>query len=288
MTQESSIVEVLKARLAAGTLNVPVFHVVALKLQLTLSNPDFSIKQVHHLLNADPGLATGVLRTANSAFYSGLSKVSTIREAIIRLGSKEVANLAMLTTQQALYRSDDPKYNAIMQTLWKHSFCCAVGSRWLAQKVGFAAQAQEAFLGGLLHDLGKLFLLKCMEEVCREKQLKGSTSQAVLREVLTTLHVEQGHQLMIQWQMPQIYCDIVAGHEQERWDQGNVLLAMVRLANLACRKLGVGMNKDQSVLLFASTEAQTLGLKETALAELEIVIEDALKVPMAASHPIDA
>lgn len=288
MTQESSIVEVLKARLAAGTLNVPVFHVVALKLQLALSNPDFSIKEVHHLLNADPGLATGVLRTANSAFYSGLSKVSTIREAIIRLGSKEVANLAMLTTQQALYRSDDPKYNAIMQTLWKHSFCCAVGSRWLAQKVGFAGQAQEAFLGGLLHDLGKLFLLKCMEEVCREKQLKGSTSQAVLREVLTSLHVEQGHQLMIQWQMPQIYCDIVAGHEQERWDQGNVLLAMVRLTNLACRKLGVGMNKDQSVLLFASNEAQTLGLKETALAELEIVIEDALKVPMAASHPIDA
>ncbi len=286
MTQESSIVEVLKARLSAGTLNVPVFHVVALKLQQTLSRPDFSINEVHQLLNSDPGLATGVLRAANSAFYSGLSKVSTIREAIIRLGSKEVANLAMLTTQQALYRSEDPKYNAIMQTLWKHSFCCAVGSRWLAQKVGFGAQAQEAFLGGLLHDLGKLFLLKCMEEVCREKQLKGSTSQAVLREVLTTLHAEQGLQLMMQWQMPQIYCDIVAGHEQERWDQGNVLLAMVRLANLACRRLGIGLNKDHTVLLFASTEAQTLGLKETALAELEIVIEDALKVPISA--PIDA
>ena len=286
MTQEASIVEVLKARLAAGTLNVPVFHVVALKLQQTLSRPDFSINEVHQLLNSDPGLATGVLRAANSAFYSGLSKVSTIREAIIRLGSKEVANLAMLTTQQALYRSEDPKYNAIMQTLWKHSFCCAVGSRWLAQKVGFGAQAQEAFLGGLLHDLGKLFLLKCMEEVCREKQLKGSTSQAVLREVLTTLHAEQGLQLMMQWQMPQIYCDIVAGHEQERWDQGNVLLAMVRLANLACRRLGIGLNKDHTVLLFASTEAQTLGLKETALAELEIVIEDALKVPISA--PIDA
>lgn len=286
MDREASIVEVIKGRLAAGTLSVPVFHAVAIKLQQTLSRPDYSINEVHQLLNADPGLATGVLRAANSAFYSGLSKVSTVREAIIRLGSKEVANLAMLTTQQALYRSDDPRYNAIMQTLWKHSFCCAVGSRWLAHKVGFSAQAQEAFLGGLLHDLGKLFLLKCMEEVCRERKLKGSTSQAVLREVLTTLHVEQGHQLMLQWHMPQLYCDIVAGHEADRWDQGNVLLAMVRLANLACRKLGVGMNKDHSVLLFASTEAQTLGLKETALAELEIVIENALKAPMSATQPI--
>lgn len=280
MKDQTSIVEVIKARLADGTLSIPVFHLVALKLQQTLSRPDFSINEVHQLLNADPALATGVLRAANSAFYSGLSKVSTIREAIIRLGSKEVANLAMLTTQQDLYRSEDPKYNAIMQTLWKHSFCCAVGSRWLAQKAGFGAQAQEAFLGGLLHDLGKLFLLKCMEEVCREKQLKGSTSHAVLREVLTTLHVEQGHQLMVQWQMPQLYCDIVAGHEQERWDQGNVLLTMVRLSNLACRKVGIGMNKDHSVLLFASSEAQSLGLKETTLAELEIVIEDALQIPM--------
>ena len=80
--------------------------------------------------------------------------------------------------------------------------------------------------------------------------------------------------------MPQLYCDIVAGHEQERWDQGNVLLTMVRLSNLACRKVGIGMNKDHSVLLFASSEAQSLGLKETTLAELEIVIEDALQIPM--------
>ncbi|MBJ6748781.1 HDOD domain-containing protein [Geomonas anaerohicana] len=280
MNQQASIVEVIKARLAEGRLSIPVFHAVAVRLQQALARPDFDIKEVHQLLNADPGIATGVLRAANSAFYAGLTKVSTIREAIIRLGANEVANLAMATTQQDLYRSNDTRYNAVMQTLWKHSFCCAVGSKWLAQKVGFAAQAQEAFLGGLLHDLGKLFLLKCMEEVCREQHFNAVTSQAVLREVLSTLHVEQGYQLMVQWQMPQIYCDIVAGHQLERWDQGNVLLAMVRLANLACRKLGIGMNRDPSVLLFASGEAQVLGLKETALAELEIVIEDALAVPI--------
>lgn len=280
MNPQTSIVEVIKTRLAEGSLSIPVFHVVAVRLQQALARADFDIKEVHQLLNADPGIATGVLRAANSAFYSGLTKVSTIREAIIRLGANEVANLAMLTTQQDLYRSKDTRYNAVMQTLWKHSFCTAVGSKWLAQKVGFAAQAQEAFLAGLLHDLGKLFLLKCMEEVCREQNFNGVTSQAVLREVLATLHVEQGYELMVQWQMPLLYCDIVAGHQKERWDQANVLLAMVRLANLACRKLGIGMNRDPSVLLFASAEAQVLGLKETALAELEIVIEDALAVPM--------
>jgi HD-like signal output (HDOD) protein len=280
MTKETSIVELIKTRLASGTLSVPVFHAVALKLQQVLSRPEFSVEEVHQLINADPGLASQVLRCANSAFYTGLSKVSTIKEAIIRLGSREVANLAMLTTQQDLYRSDDAKYNAIMQTLWKHAFCCATGSKWLAQKSGFVGQAQEAFLAGLLHDIGKLFLLKAMEEVCRGDAGRGNASASVLGEVLITLHVEQGHQLMVQWHLPEIYCEIVARHHEEQWDHGNVLLAIVRLADIACRKLGVGIRQDPTLLLFASPEAQALGLKEVALAELEIVIEDALNIPM--------
>ncbi len=280
MTERQSIVDVVKSKLASGAMSVPVFHAVALRLQQVLARPEFSIDDVHQLINADPGLASQVLRASNSAFYSGLSKVSTVREAIIRLGAREVANLAMLTTQQDLYRSEDATYNALMQTLWKHSFCCAVGSKWLAQKGGFAAQAQEAFLSGLLHDIGKLFILKVMEEISRDPQLKGSAGPAVLNEVLTSLHVEQGHQLMVQWHMPPIYCDVVAGHECEQWDHTNSLLAIVRLANLACRKLGIGTRTDPSLLLFSTAETQALGLKEVALAELEIVIEDALKIPM--------
>jgi len=279
MDQQTPIVDLIKARLAAGSLTVPVFHAVAVRLQQVLAHPDFNMEEVHALINADPGLASQVLRSANSAFYSGLSKVNTIREAIVRLGSREVANLAMLTTQQELYRSEDPAYNAIMQTLWKHAYCCALGSRWLAQKAGFGAQAQEAFLAGLLHDIGKLFLLKVMEEVARDERVKANATAAVLEEVLSSLHVEQGHALMEQWHMPQVYCEVVAGHENEPWDRGNVLLAMVRLANLACRKLGIGLRNDATVVLFASAEAQVLGLKEVAVAELEIVIEDAVKGP---------
>jgi HD-like signal output (HDOD) protein len=243
------------------------------------ARPDFSIADLRQLINADPGLASQVLRASNSAFYAGLSKVSTVREAIVRLGAREVANLAMLTTQQDLYRSSNAGYNA-HAALWKHSFCCAVGSKWLAQQGGFATRVQEAFLAGLLHDIGKLFVLKVMEEISLDPDLQVSTSPAVLNEVLTSMHVEQGHLLMVQWHMPHIYCDIVAGHESDPWDQGNSLLAIVRLANLACRKLGIGVRNDPGLLLFSSPESQVLGLKEVALAELEIVIEDALKIPM--------
>ncbi|WP_324082566.1 HDOD domain-containing protein [Geomonas sp.] len=271
--------EIVKERLQTGSPSVPVFHVVALKLQQALSRPEFSIEEIHQLIMADPGLASQVLRAANSPLYAGLTKVGTIREAIIRLGSREVANLAMLTTQKELYRSDDPRYNALMQLLWKHAFCSAVGSKWLARKVGAAELSQEAFLAGLLHDIGKLFLLKVMEEICREENFRMAANRAVLEEVLVALHVEQGQQLMMQWHMPKVYCAVVAGHEEEVWDRGNLLLAIVRLANAACLKLGIGLRGDPGIILPARAEAQVLGLKEVTLAELEIVIEDALKMP---------
>jgi HD-like signal output (HDOD) protein len=280
MSENLSIVELIKEQLASGGTSVPVFHGVALRLQQVLARPNFSLEEVSRLINADTGLASQVLRIANSPYYAGLSKVGTLQEATVRLGSREVSNIAMLATQKDQYRSDDPRYNAIMQILWKHSFCCAVGSKWLALKSGYEILAPEAFLAGLMHDIGKLFLLKVMEDVGKAKRLQGGVTSALLTEVLDSMHVEQGHQLMQGWHMPEIYCEVVAGHEAEQWDHGNSLLAIVRLADQTCKRLGVGMSADPNLLPFASAEAQVLGMKEIALAELEIVIEDALKNPL--------
>lgn len=280
MAEERSIVDHIKDQLAGGTTSVPVFHAVALKLQQVLSRPEFRLEEVNRLISADPGLVSQVLRVANSSYYAGLSKVGTMHEAIVRLGSREVASIAMLATQQDQYRSEDPRFNAMMQVLWKHAFCCAVGSKWLAQRTGYDMMVQEAFLAGLLHDIGNLFLLKVMEQIGKAQKLPGGLNQSIISEVLASMHVEQGYQLLQAWHLPESYCAVVAGHEAEQWDQGNPLLAMVRLADQSCKKLGIGMHKDPALHLFGSAEAQVLGLKEIALAELEIVLEDALKNPM--------
>jgi len=280
MSDERSIVDFIKDHLASGTPSVPVFHAVALRLQQLLGRPNFKLEEVNRVISADPGLVTQVLRVANSSYYVGLSKVGTIQEAIVRLGSQEVANIAMLATQQDLYQSEDPRFKAMMQALWKHAFCCAVGSTWLAHKSGYSALAQEAFLAGLLHDIGNLYLMKVMEQIGKETRLPRGSTQAIVTEVLASMHVEQGYQLMRAWHLPESYCAVVAGHEAEQWDQGNPLLAIVRLSDQTCNKLGIGLYKDPSVVLCGSQEAHCLGIKEIALAELEIVLEDALKGPM--------
>lgn len=277
MAESKSLVELINDYLADNATEIPVFHVVAIRLQQVLHKPNFSIDEVTQLIVADQGLSSQVLRVANSAFYSGLSRVTNIREAIVRLGSQEVANIAMMATQADVYRSTNPLFSRTMQILWQHALACAIGAKWLAGKVGYATMAQEAFLAGLLHDVGKLFLLKVVEELVNGGRMTVQISPALITEVLNSMHVERGYALMQRWNLPELYSDVLRDHHLAELPPGNTLLAIVRLVNQCCNKLRVGLRPDPELVLFATAEAQFLGAKEIVLAELELVIEDSLQ-----------
>ncbi len=277
MTEQKPLLALIREALASQPLNIPVFHAVAVKLQQLLGRPDYTIGDVTELIAADQSLATHVLRIANSPYYAGLQSVVTINAAVIRLGGKEVANIAMMASQQETYRSTDPQFNQLMQSLWRHALACAVGTKWLAGKLGYGDQAQEAFLAALLHDVGKLFLVKVMEEVLAADPQRSMVPLPLIEEVLDTLHVAEGYQVMKRWNLPDLYCEIAKGHHLPDWDADNHLLSMVRLVNRACHKLAIGLKREEGLVLMTTLEAQKLDIKEITLAELEIAIEDALQ-----------
>lgn len=271
-----SLVDLINDHLSKHDVDVPVFNAVAVRLQQTLRRPDFTMEEVTQIIVADQGLSAQVLKVANSSFYAGLTRVATIRDAVIRLGAREVANIAMMATQEDVYRSDDPLFSGTMQTLWRHALCCAVAAKWLAGKVGYGPMAQEAFLAGLLHDVGKVFLLKVMEDLSRNGALPVKASPALITEVLNSMHVDQGIRLMEGWNLPEIYLEVVRDHHDPDKGGTGTLLAIVRLANIACNRMSVGLRPDPEAVLFATTEAQFLGIKEITLAEIELTIEDTL------------
>jgi HD-like signal output (HDOD) protein len=96
--------------------------------------------------------------------------------------------------------------------------------------------------------------------------------------VLQHMHVEQGAILMQHWNIPELYGEIVRQHHNEAYDTSNTLLLLVRLVDMACRKVGIGLHHDPSIVLATTAEAQALGAKEMVLAELEIMLEDAMKL----------
>lgn len=277
MKQEKPLVELINEHLAGNLNNLPVFHSVAVKLQQMLSNRNFRIDDIIEQISEDQSLSSHVLKVANSSFYAGLSKVATIKDAVVRLGAQEIANLAMVASQLEIYKSDNPILDKYMQDLWSHALSCAVGSKWLARKTGYVNLVSEAFMGGLLHDIGKLAILKVLDDISTSKETSATFSATLINEVMARMHEEVGLRLMQTWSLPESYCNIAINHHRDDFDNNDILLIIVRLANLACKKAGKDLIPDPGISLIAAPEAHCLGIKEITLAELEILIEDADK-----------
>lgn len=149
-----------------------------------------------------------------------------------------------------------------------------MASEWIAKRLRFPQLIEEVFIGGLLHDVGKLFILHVLDRMAEKNPLAAACPLPLVREVLRQAHAEQGYRLMQEWHLPSLYQIIVRDHHNEQIDSSNVPLLIVRLANCACRKTGIGLDRDESIVLAASAEAAALGVSEVALAELEIILED--------------
>lgn len=274
ISNEKPLIELISEHLRGDLQGLPVFNSVAVKLQQMLANREFKMDDVIDLISEDQSLASQVLKVANSSYYSGLSSIATIKDAIVRLGAQEVANMVMMASQFEMYHSENEYLNESMQQLWSHSLACATGARWLAKKTGYTNLAAESFMGGLLHDIGQLALLKVLDDIHRAGETKAAFSDTLISEILDRMHGTVGYDLMKSWSLPDSYCSIAINHHQDVFDGNDILLVVVRLADKACKKIGKSGHPDPTISLVSLQEAQLLSIKEIALAELEIVVED--------------
>jgi HD-like signal output (HDOD) protein len=274
MRQETSFIDIVDRHLTSSDANLPVFNATALRIQQEIAKEEPDLRLIEKLIVGDQSLTAKVLSVSNSSFYKGLQQVSTVRNAIVRLGINEVSNIVMLVTHEHNFRSKDPFVHDIMRKLWRHSVGCAIGSNWLAKQCGLHALAHEAFFAGLLHDVGMLFILTVIDDLKNSNELRTQPSDALLVEAMNTLHTNHGHSLMSHWNLPAKYGAIARDHHEEEFDSNNLLLALVRLADKACCKLGIGLDEEPSLVLVATPEAEILHISEVDLARMEIMLED--------------
>jgi HD-like signal output (HDOD) protein len=263
----------IRRLLSIQPIDLPVFHPIALKLIHLLSDCNFTIDELASTANDDQALAGQILNMANSSSYSGRVKVETIKDALIRLGAHHVSNLAMAASQAALHASHNGTVNAIMQELWLHSHGCAVGCRWVAMNTGHRGLAEQAYLAGLLHDVGKLYLIKALERITNTGVALAALERELLLEIFGELHVEQGTRLMEHWSMPAVYRAAVDKHSDERFDPADMVLVIVRLVNAATRTCGLSLGAGPDRPLVEFPEAARLGMGEQQFTELGRVLE---------------
>jgi HD-like signal output (HDOD) protein len=264
----------IRRLLTTQPIELAVFHPIAIKLQQVLERHDFSIDEVIALANEDQALSGQILKVANSPVYLGRVRTETIKEAVIRLGARQVSNLAMAASQAGLHVSDSPLINRFMQSLWLHSHACAFGCRKLARSAGYPQYEDQAYLAGLLHDVGKLYLLKALERLNSKGVAQAALEEELLLTIFDELHVDQGCRLMKHWNMPQIYYDVVANHHDDNYDTTDTVLTIVRLVNTACKMKGIGLEKDATIDLMELPETSLLQLADDEVDDLLDALDD--------------
>jgi putative nucleotidyltransferase with HDIG domain len=183
----------------------------------------------------------------------------------------------MLVAQKNLYRSKLRVLDQYIKPLWNHSLGTALSCRWLAISLGLNKLAEEVFLAGLLHDVGKLLILIVIEDVKNTSTLTEDIPPSVVMDLIDAMHPSQGEKLMRRQNIPDEYCSIVAQHHDAVDSGDSVSLNLVRLANLTCHKMGLGLKHDPDIMLSTTTEATRLMANDIMLAELQVVLEDQIK-----------
>ena len=259
----------LRYQICLQPIELPVFNPVALEVLQLFADPENDIDVVINAINKDQALAIQILKMANSSAYAGRARMETIKDSVNRLGARQITNLAMAASQAALHASEMPIVNEILKDLWQHSYACALGCRSLAISTGNKDLADHAYLAGLLHDIGKLYLLKAMERISQESDIAFELDRETLLDVFSDMHVEQGYRIMWHWNIPAIYCAVVANHHADHCDPDDKLSTIVRLVNFNSMQYNLNLYPQTIQPPDVTPEINALHASEEALKQLE-------------------
>jgi two-component system cell cycle response regulator len=213
---------------------LPSLPTIAIEVIELVQQQDVNIKQIANTIQHDPALCTKILKTVNSSFYGQASSVTTISHALVILGLNSVKTLALGFT--LVGNLQDQANNCFdHMAFWKRSLYTATAARALAKRCGLVQQ-EEAFLGGLLQDLGMLALAQTLGTQYRTIiDEAGSNNHrrlvSIERRVLETDHATIGAALARQWRLPLVLTASVEFHENPEGAPED-LLPLVRCVSL--------------------------------------------------------
>lgn len=203
------------------------------------------LEKICQTLMADQSLTARLLKLSNSSFYGRAKEVSTLREAILILGFKTLRSLVLAASTHSLYKNSGE--SKVTEKLWEHSLAVAIASRFIAEEIGHP-QVEEAFIAGLMHDIGKLVMIEKLhgEYLKIIQTVENSHSNFVDEEKsrLSYTHADVGLLLLNKWAFPPALANAVFEHHHPTGlnQTPTPLGVIVNLANFVGKTPGHGFD----------------------------------------------
>lgn len=255
---------------------------ITLKIIQLVENPKSTAQDLNKLISNDPALVARILKVVNSAFYGLPGQIGSINRAIVLLGLNAVKNIVIAASLAKLFRGGRVSPHFSAKDLWTHSAAVGVMSRLIVTRLNNHLP-DEAFLAGLIHDIGILVELQGMRDSLVEVAEKATKEERryvdLETEVMGVDHQALGAGLTARWKFPRSFQYVTGHHHQPmalapecRW-----LACVVHVADHICVRDGIGYTLTCKGEALDPLVLEELKLPIETLNELAKQLPDALK-----------
>jgi HD-like signal output (HDOD) protein len=250
--------------------DVMTLPAVAQKILQLTDNESANVDELREVIQGDPALVARILRRLNSSYYALSQKVSDLKTAVSLLGFREIRNLAMTVFVGRFFDGGSTHGTFKREGLWAHSVGVAVAARLVARVCGRGAP-EEAYIAGLLHDLGLILLDQTLRRHFYQviDALDPSVPTHIVENRLLSFdHALLGGFVARKWNFPDAVADAITFHHQP-WcysGQNKDLVYVVTVANYLCSRAGVTSLGVHNVAPPADEVYAGLGLDQVTLA----------------------
>jgi putative nucleotidyltransferase with HDIG domain len=269
-----------------GISHIATLPEITLKIIQLVEDPNSTAQHLHSLISNDPALCSRILKVVNSAFYGLPRQIGSINRAIVLLGLNAVKNIAIAASLTKLFRGGEVSRNFSARDLWVHSISTAAASKLICDELKLGLP-DEAFLAGLIHDIGVMVELQVdrnkLIQVFEELKFSGECTPGVdmcqvEERIFGADHQAFGAGLCESWKFPKSFA-YVAGHHHDPMSlpsQVRALSAVVYVADRLVAQTSGGFRADLTDLSVSPEVRDSLNLSDGQIAKLAERLPNAL------------
>jgi putative nucleotidyltransferase with HDIG domain len=229
-----------------GIQHLDPLPATARKLSTMLRDEKANVQEIAEVVQYDAAVAANILRVANSPAYAGRYPAERVRDAVIRLGTENLLTI-VLGEYLKVFKVSAPLYDLTEDDLYLHSAAASLMIKAMLPEMRNKVPA-SASIAALLHDIGKLIMVRYMKEdvsaliaLCSEKKIAFVQAE---REIFGCDHAEVGGAMARQWGFPQEIISTIEQHHQVVRGGVGLIHDAVMLANYAAKSMGIGLGAE--------------------------------------------